>query len=286
METITNQAHVTFSYGNLETTKTNNSNIVNSSIKDKYSISVEKTSTTDCFRAGEIISYIVTVKNTGCGCLSNFNITDTLGGEDYTSFVDGSGKIFIGGSMTNIVPTDLSPLTFTISGRLEREEEFVLQYNVLVNSNIGSNINEITNSVEVRGYPCGCSCGDNDTSCVEGSAEHTIPKCEFAEVLITKAVSNDNVCCGEELDYLITLTNTGNVDATNVIVTDSLPTNFTVMEIHKENGGVHYKYDASEYSLDNTNLLTLPNETGTIIEVPALAPGVDNTTRIRIHGHM
>ena len=30
----------------------------------------------------------------------------------------------------------------------------------------------------------------------------------------------------------------------------------------------------------------IKNETGTIIEVPALAPGVDNTTRIRIHGHM
>lgn len=286
METISNQAHVTFSYGDLETTKTNDSNIVNSSIKDKYSLSVEKTSTTECFRAGEIISYIVSVKNTGCGCLSNFEITDSLGGEDYASFANGSGKIFIGGTMSNIVPTALSPLTFAVSGRLERDEEFVLQYNVLVDSNISSEVNEITNCVEVRGYPCGCSCGDGDTNFVEGSAEHTIKKCEFAEVLITKSVSNNNVCCGEELDYTITLTNTGNVDAKNVIVTDSLPTNFTVMEIHKENNGVHYKYDASEYTLDEANLLTLPNEAGTIIEVPALAPGVDNTTRIRIHGHM
>ena len=286
METITNQAHVTFSYGDLETTKTNNSNIVNSSIKDKYSLSVEKTSTTECFKAGEIISYIVSVKNTGCGCLSNFEITDTLGGEGYASFVNGSGKIFIGGTMSNIVPTALSPLTFSVSGRLERDEEFVLQYNVLVDSNISSEVNEITNSVEVRGYACGCSCDDNDSRFVEGTAEHTITKCEYAEVLITKAVSNDNVCCGEEVDYIITLTNTGNVDATNVVVTDSLPTNFTVMSISKENNGVHYKYDSSEYTVDDSNLLTLPNETGTIIEVPALAPGVDNTTRIYIHGHM
>ena len=284
METIRNQAQVTFSYGDLETTKTNTSNIVNSSIKDKYSISVEKTSTTECFRAGEIISYIVSVKNTGCGCLSNFTISDNLGGEDYTSFVEGSGRIFINGSMTNIVPTNLTPLNFTVSGRLERDEEFVLQYNVLVNSDISSEVNQITNSVEVKGYSCGCS--TDDQTVVEGSAEYTIPKCEFAEVLITKAVSNDSICCGEELDYIITLTNTGNIDATNVVVTDTLPTNFTVMEIHKENNGVHYKYDSSEYDISESNLLTLPNETGTIIEVPAIGPGIDNTTRIRIHGHM
>ena len=284
METISNQAHVTFSYGNLDTTKTNNSNIVISSIKDRFSLSVEKTSTTNCFRAGEIISYMVTVKNTGCGCLSNFTLTESLN-EDYVSYVEGSGKLFMNGSMATLDPSDLSPLTFLVSGNIERDESFIFQYNVMVNSDISPEVNEITNRVEVRGYPCGCTCNENN-NCVEGEAEHTIPKCEFAEVLITKSVCNDNVCCGEELDYLITLTNTGNVDATNVVVTDSLPANFTVMEIHKENNGVHYKYDASEYDIDDANLLTLPNETGAIIEVPALAPGVDNTTRIRIHGHM
>ena len=284
METISNQAHVTFSYGNLDTTKTNNSNIVISSIKDKFSLSVEKTSTTNCFRAGEIISYMVTVKNTGCGCLSNFTLTESLN-EDYVSYVEGSGKLFMNGSMATLNPSDLSPLTFLVSGNIERDESFIFQYNVMVNSDISPEVNEITNRVEVRGYPCGCTCNENNNS-VEGEAEHTIPKCEFAEVLITKSVCNDNVCCGEELDYLITLTNTGNVDAMNVVVTDSLPANFTVMEIHKENNGVHYKYDASEYDIDDANLLTLPNETGAIIEVPALAPGVDNTTRIRIHGHM
>ena len=41
METISNQAQVTFSYGDLETTKTNNSNVVNTTMKDEYSISVE-----------------------------------------------------------------------------------------------------------------------------------------------------------------------------------------------------------------------------------------------------
>ena len=285
METISNQAHVSFSYGNSEIVKTNNSNIVNTTMKDTYSIVVEKTSTTECFRAGEIISYTVHVKNDGCGCLGRFVVSDNLGGEDRTSYVEGSARVFIGGSMSEITPTGLDPLTFDIDGRLEREGEFVLQYNVLVNENISSDITEITNEVSIRAYPCDCGCNSNE-DCVEGTSSYTISKCEFAEVLITKASSNDNLCCGEELDYMITLTNIGNVDATNVVVTDSLPTGFTLTEVHSENNGVHYKYDASEYDVSDANLLTLPNATGTAIYVPAIAPGVDNTTRIRLHGHM
>ena len=187
--------------------------------------------------------------------------------------------------MTDITPTSTSPLVFEIDSKLERDSELILQYVVSVSSTIPSDINEIVNQVEVSAYPCGCDCNGNSER-INESSELSIPKCQEAEVLITKAVSNDSICCDEEIDYFITLTNVGNIDATNVVVTDSLPENFTIMEIHKENNGNHYKYDASEYDVDETNLLTLPNETGTIIEIPTLAPGVDNTTRIRIHGHM
>lgn len=285
MEQITNQAQVTFSYSGSDTTKTNRSNIVSHSMKDKYSIVVEKTSTNNCFRAGDTLTYFIKVTNTGCGCLSNIRIEDTIDNTDFVTFVENSAKLFMNGSMTDITPTSDSPLVFELNGKLERDEELVLQYVVMVSSNISIEVNEITNCVKVSADPCGCGCNRNSDS-VEAETELTLSKCEEAEVLITKAVSNDNICCGEELDYFITLTNTGTVDATNVVVTDTLPADFVVMEIHKENNGNHYKYDSSEYDIDDSNLLTLPNESGTIIEVPSLAPGVDNTTRIRIHGHM
>jgi len=284
METISNQAHVSFSYeGSLET-YTNDSNIVNSSMKDQYSISVEKTSTSSCFRAGDTITYMIHIVNDGCCCLGRFNIVDTFENSEFLNYIAGSARLFINGSMQTITPSETNPLSFEIDGRLEKDQELILQYNILVSSNISSDIMSLENNVEVRAYPCGCD--NNSSDYVEENANLSIPKCEFAEVLITKAVSNDNVCCGEELDYIITLTNIGTVDAINVVVTDSLPTNFTLTEVHSENNGDHYKYDSSEYDLDGANLLTLPNETGTIINVPAIAPGVDNTTRIRLHGHM
>ena len=284
MASITNQAYVSFSHEGSEIVKTNSSNIVTATMKDKYSLSVEKTSTNDCFRAGETLTYFIRVTNSGCGCLCDFSIVDTFGDGGLLTFIEGSAKLFVNGTMSDITPTEISPLSFTINEKLERDKELVLQYNVLVDANISAEIEEITNNVTVTANPCGCGC--DSTQSVSESASVTIPKCEFAEVLITKALSNDSYCSEDELEFFITLTNTGNVDATNVVVTDTLPENFTTTEIHMENNGNHYKFDSSEYTIDDANLLTLPNETGTEILVPSLAPGVDNTTRIRIRGHM
>lgn len=286
METITNQAFVSFSYNDSTETKTNASNIVTQSTRSKYSFSVTKVSTTECFRAGENISYMITVTNTGCECLHNFIVSDNLSGEGYLNFVEGSARLFINGGMHEIVPTSISPLEFDIPDGLEKGTSFILQYNAVVNEDISLDVLEITNEVTVRAYPCGCGCEDNQNMSIIETASVSVPKCEFAEVLITKAISNDNLCCGEELDYLITLTNIGTVDATNVVVTDQLPSTFTATEIHMENNGNHYMFARSEYDISDANFLTLPNATGTIILVPAIAPGVDNTTRIRIHGHM
>lgn len=285
METISNQAHVSYSYEGSEVIRTNHSNIVNSTIKDNYSISVEKTSTSDCFRAGDTITYFVNVTNNGCSCLGHFHITDNLGGENYLSYVPSSARIFIDGTMDAITPSSTSPLEFDFSRQLERDKELIVQYSVLVDNNISNDVTEIVNEVTVEAQPCSCDCSSNNLS-IRESSTYTLTRCEFAEVLITKQASSDSVCCNEELDYFITLTNTGTIDATNVIVTDTLPANFTTMSISMENNGNTYHFDSSEYDIDGANLLTLPNATGTEILVPAIAPGVDNTTRIKIHGHM
>lgn len=283
MASISNQAQVSFSYEGSGITRTNNSNIVNSTLLDEYSLSVEKTTSSDCYYPGSTLTYYIQIRNSGCGCLKNLFISDNLGTENYLTYVEGSARVVMDGILSEITPTSVSPLEFSISDRLERDEGFIVLYNVQVSNNISEEVNEITNTVDVTGYSCGCE--TNGTS-VSASASATIEKCNFAEVLITKQTSRDTYCCDDDIDFYITLTNTGTVDATNVIVTDSLPTNFVTTAIHMENNGNIYQFDPSEYTVDGANLLTLPNATGTAILVPAIAPGVDNTTRITIHGHM
>ena len=285
MKTITNQASVSFSYEGSTQTRTNNSNIVTHSVRDEYGILVDKTSSSESFRVGQTITYFVEVTNTGCGCLGTFEIVDNLGGEGYTSYIEGSARLFVNGVMTEITPTETSPLRFEVSERVAQDDRLYVLYNVVVNTSVGEEVEELANEIEVRSYPCGCDCSRNN-NCVTGTDTITIPRSEFAEVSITKYASDDSVCCGDELDYYITLTNTGSIDATDVIVTDSLPQSFTATEIHMDSNGEHYQFSPSEYTIDSANLLTLPNATGRAILVPAIAPGVENTTLIRIHGHM
>lgn len=285
MASISNQASVSYSYEGSSTTRTNNSNVVNSTVLDEYALVVEKTISKDCYRPGDTLTYFIQVINSGCGCLKNFRVSDNLGNEGYLTYVEGSARVIVGGILEEITPTNTNPLEFEISDRLEREEGLVILYNVEVREDLSEEVNEITNTVTVTGFPCGCDC-NNSNNGISETASASISKCEFAELLITKQASSDTYCCDDEVDFFITLTNTGTIDATNVVVTDSLPENFVLTEIHMENNGETYQFAPSEYTVDSANLLTLPNATGRAILVPSIAPGVDNTTRIRIHGHM
>jgi len=288
-KTISNQSDVTYSYDGARNSENTRSNVVNSTMNDRYGFDVEKTASVDCFKAGETITYYIHVTKTGCGCLRNFHVCDNLGGcEGYLTYVEGSAKLFINGVMSSITPVSLSPLEFVVPNQIERDEEFVILFNVTVSSNISEEVQEITNEVCVKGYECDCGCESeqSDENCHTECDCLTLPRCQMAELLIEKDISRNTYCTGEELDYFITLTNIGNLDAKDVVVRDTMPEEFTATEVHMENNGVHYQFDPSEYDIDSNNRLTVPNATGTPILVPAKTPTNDNSTRLRIHGHV
>ena len=84
--------------------------------------------------------------------------------------------------------------------------------------------------------------------------------------------------------YTLTLTNRGNLDAENVVISDQLPTQFNVTSIISQNNGSSHTYSSDEYTLSESKLLTLPNETGTPIVVPHDDGSGDNITTITITG--
>ena len=100
------------------------------------------------------------------------------------------------------------------------------------------------------------------------SVSVTIEREDFAQIDIIKSVDKATVSSGDTLTYTFTIENSGNIPATNVVITDSLPEGFAITSIVSESEGVTTVYDATDYTVSADNTLTLPIGTKTIT-VPA-----------------
>jgi uncharacterized repeat protein (TIGR01451 family) len=120
---------------------------------------------------------------------------------------------------------------------------------------------------------------------VSPNPQVTLERAEYAEVSVTKNVSSNEVVVGETFSYTIILSNSGNLDATGVIVTDTLPDGFVISSISALTGGVQRIFQPDEYSVDSTtNTLTLTSGSVETITVPAAVNGNNGTTVITITG--
>ena len=281
---ISNQAIATYTYEGSTDSRTATSNVANTTLLDDYSLEVNKVNYQQCFRPGENVTYAIRVTNTGCKKLTDFIITDDLGTFDSEyplSYMEGTARVSINGEFITVNPTDTTPLTFNIPNTLTSGETFTLTYVATVDSEIGAGLLEITNTATVSALS---ACDPSDTTRYTATDTATLPRCTDANLVITKQVSKSNICSCDAFDYIITVDNTGLVDATNVVITDQLPEGFNVTNIRVENPDTLHNYDTSEYELTEANFLTLPNETGRVINVRAIEPGVRNSTIITISG--
>lgn len=195
-----------------------NSNIVTGNITEV--LSATKTALSPVYSAGDNVTYIVSILNTGSVLYSGLTVTDNLGaytaeGEIYTplTYREGSVKYYINGVLQPAPAASTgAPLTFSgIS--VPPGGNAILVYEATVNSfaplAAGS---QITNSVTVSG-----------DSISDITATETISVEEEPVLTITKSLNPDVVTENSRITYTFVIQNVGNTPAVatdNAVVTD------------------------------------------------------------------
>lgn len=279
---INNTASITYGYGRSGTDSAV-SNTVTTNLIEDYAISAYKISNNLAFRVGENITYQIHISNDGTMDLYNVTVSDDLGGTGFPlSFLEGSATLNINGVSTTITPTTVNPLVFTIPSVLPAGERAVITYVARVSSSLDTSVEFITNTATISANE-GSQTGT--VISVSPNPSVTLERAEYAEVIVTKNVSSNEVVVGETFSYTITLSNSGNLDATGVIVTDTLPDGFVISSISSLSNGVQRVFQPTEYSVDaSTNTLTLTSGTADTITVPAAINGNNGTTVITVTG--
>lgn len=272
---ISNQASVSFGYEGATQTVTNDSNVVSAVINDEYGFTLELTSSSTSYRPGETITYFVKITNTGSESLSNIVVSDDMAG-GVINYIDSSAQMIYNSTITPLSVSNVNPLQMTLPITLPAGESVIVTYNTNVGGAVTARTTEIVNTVTVTAL------GGSQT--LTETASLTLIVEEYADVQIEKYQNTDNVNIGGTMVYTLVLTNRGNLNAENVVINDQLPSQFNVISIVSDNDGNTHTYSSSEYEISSSNVLTLPNATGTPIVVPADDGTGINTTVITITG--
>lgn len=225
MATFTNQA--TLSYNNTTTT----SNIVTGTIVEV--LSATKTALTDTYRAGDTVTYVVSILNSGAIPYTDLTVTDTLG--EYTfnigtrvplTYVAASVHYFNDGVLqTTPAVTAVNPLTIT-GIDVPANGNTLIIYQARVNEFAPVDTDgTITNTVRITSTGTavtaddGCIC----TPAVDLTASTTISSEDSVLLSIAKSIAPSVVAENGRITYTFTVQNTGNTAATaadNVTITD------------------------------------------------------------------
>lgn len=252
MAIFTNQATLTYSGGSA------NSNVAVGEILEV--LSADKTAVSGTYAPGELVTYVITIRNTGTGAFTNLTVTDDLGGGANAplTYEEGTVLYFVNG-VPQAAPavTPGAPLVFTgIS--VPAGGSAVIVYQARANAFASPEVEGfITNTVTITG-------GGLTTPV---TATETVNAAIGAMLTITKTISPAQVADNGRVTYTFLIQNSGNEavtaedDATVTDTFDPILTDITVTL----NGvtlteGVGYTYD------ETTGLFTtVPG----VITVPA-----------------
>ena len=265
MATFYNQATLTYN-GNTAT-----SNITVGEIVD--TLSVTKTAISPTYSAGDTVSFIIHLKNTGTTELNNLTLTDNLGSYTYDTlslvpltYVNGSIRYFINGTL-QAAPIVTANDNLTISGiNVPADSIVTIAYETDINSYAPLSAEaSITNTVSITG----------DGLAETITADETINPDTSLLLSITKSMNPTTVSENGQLTYTFTIQNTSNtpaVAADNVSVTDTFDPALNNISVTFNNTAWSQTTNY-EYNEETGLFTTIPGQ----IAVPA-ATYTQNTT--------
>ena len=257
MATFYNQA--TLSYQGRDVV----SNITTGEITE--ALTATKTAVTNDYGAGDEITYVVSLVNTGAASLENLTLTDDLGAYESNTqtlvpltYVDGSLLYYVNGILQP-TPTVTAADTLTvtpISVPALGNAMVVYQARVNVFAPLAEG-STVTNEVTITGASC--------TAPV--TADETVTVRSEAALTITKSLTPTTVTNNGRITYTFVLQNTGNrevVATDDAIVTDIFDPILSALSVTFNGttwtGGVNYTYDGA-----TGTFATLPGQ----ITIPA-----------------
>ena len=277
MAIFTNQATLTYTGGSA------NSNIAVGEIIEV--LSADKTAVSGTYQVGELVTYVITIRNTGTGAFTNLTVTDDLGGGANAplTYEDGTVLYFVNG-VPQAAPaaTPGAPLVFTgIS--VPAGGNAVIVYQARANAFADPDLEGlITNTVTIT--------GGGLTAPV--TATETVNAAIGPDLSITKTITPSQVADNGRVTYTFLIQNNGNqaitvADAATVtdlfdpILTDLVVTfNGTALA-----AGTGYTYDETTGAFSTVpGTITVPAATYTQDPATGIYTGTPGLATLTVTG--
>lgn len=240
MAIFTNQATLTYNGSST------NSNIAYGEILEI--LAATKTAVEGSYTPGELVTYVVTLRNTGTAAIAGLTVTDDLGGYPFgagtvypLTYAEGSAALFVGGVPQPAPAVTAGPPLVITGINIPAGGDVVLVYQARANTFADPSADgSIVNTVTVTGD--GLSASVTATETVTAAAEPALT--------ITKSISPTQVVDNDRVTYTFVIQNSGNeavVATDNAAITDTFNPILTALAVTFEGvpwtQGVQYNYN-------------------------------------------
>jgi uncharacterized repeat protein (TIGR01451 family) len=212
---ITNTA--TVASGNPDPFTNNNTFTVTTPVTPMANLVVSKSAAPTVVLAGQVVTYVMTVTNTGPSTATNVVITDVLQGNAISLTV-------VATSSVDSVVTDTTGVTFTVN-TLSAGGSAVMTYTV-----VASATGLITNTATA-------GAAELDSNPANNTASTTVTVTTGTDVRVVKTTPITQALAGQPAFYSVVVLNLGPLPATNVVITDVIQGGATFGGVVATSGG-------------------------------------------------